>query len=148
MSHPLPEPRIGYVHQFIWITLFTIMTSFAAAEDEAAEEEAAAPKVQYIKLEPAIIVNFAAERPKPRYMRAGVHLQVPNEHAVNVEKHLVAIRHHLIMFLSGLTDEQTASPDAINDVRLGALQVSQEAVAQWVPDAKIDDLLFSDFVLQ
>lgn len=123
------------------------------AQAKSAEKAGeAGPGVEYIEMQPAFVVNFGTTG-RIGYLKTDVSLRVSAQAAGAVELHMPALRHELIMLLSGQSAEALASPEQREALRLAALQAVRRVIAAAAGDAGaaesgVKDLLFTSFILQ
>jgi len=78
--------------------------------------------VNYIPIKPHLVVNYGGTG-KVKYIRAELSLRTEDMHsAQEVSHHMPLIRDTLIMLISSMTDEQMASIDGKEKMRLDALE--------------------------
>lgn len=107
---------------------------------EGAEE--ASP---YVALEP-IIVNLDGKR---RYLKADVQLQVEGpEKQAKLKAHMPVIRHTLIMLLSNRDPQKILEIEERNKLREEVRDALVEALEPLGVEDVIDDVLFTDFMVQ
>lgn len=132
--------------------LLALLIPFAALANEEKEEpkegEAAAPKVAYVGLTPALVGNYGAG-PKLKYYKADISLQVAGADAAkSVEYHEPLIRNQLVMLFAQQTDESLATPDSKEKLRQEALKQVQQVLQQEEGKPLVDDLLFNNLIIQ
>ena len=118
-----------------------------ATEAAEVEEEIKAPAIYY-PLKPTIIVNFNA-RGKQRYMQAGISLLIrDNDVVAAVEEHSVMLQHGLLMLFSSqdYTELQTAEGKEV--LRQKALAEIQRLLEQEIGQPGVEQLLFTNLVMQ
>lgn len=134
---------------FILATLFAC----AAAPAPAAAEEApaaAGDEVRYVPLQPAFVCNFGfSETGRLMYLKADVSIRVSSQDAEMAARyHLPALRNSLVLLLSR-QDEATVSSSAGRElIRNQALNELNEILASEEGTPYIDDLLFTNFIVQ
>jgi flagellar protein FliL len=85
--------------------------------------------VNYIPIKPHLVVNYGGSG-KVKYIKAELSLRTEDAHsAQEVAHHMPLIRDTLIMLISSVTDEQMASAEGKEDMRLEALEKINEALA-------------------
>ncbi len=130
-----------------WILLLVLCLPIAV-QTVHAQEGGAAPKVTYVTLFPSLVGNYGAGT-KLQYYKADVALRVANEEAAKrVEHHAPLIRNQLVMLFAQQTDETLASLEGKERLRLEALTQIQQVLAQEEGSALVDDLLFTNLVVQ
>jgi flagellar protein FliL len=78
--------------------------------------------VNYIPIKPHLVVNYGGTG-KVKYIKAELSLRTEDLHsAQEVSHHMPLVRDTLIMLISSVTDEQMASPEGKEKMRLDALE--------------------------
>ena len=84
--------------------------------------------VNYIAIKPHLVVNYGGTG-KVKYIKAELSLRTEDMHsAQEVSHHMPLIRDTLIMLISSVTDEQMASAEGKEEMRLEALAKINEAL--------------------
>ncbi|MFT2185961.1 flagellar basal body-associated protein FliL [Pseudomonas putida] len=122
------------------------------SEPASAAEPAAGnakPAAIYEALPPAFVVNFN-QNGRQRYMQVSITLQARNQADLNALKvHMPVIRNNLVMMFSGQGfDTLASSPVGQEMLRQKATAVVQEVAQKEVGKPVVDQLLFTNFVLQ
>ncbi len=117
-----------------------------------AEAEAAAANVKpvaiYEPLTPPFVVNYK-QNGRDRYMQVSITLQGHDKAALDELKvHMPVIRNNLVMMFSGETFETIASPVGLEMLRQKATAAVQAVGQKELGKTVIDQLLFTNFVLQ
>ncbi|HKS13288.1 MAG TPA: flagellar basal body-associated FliL family protein, partial [Pseudomonas sp.] len=107
------------------------------------------PPAIYEPLTPAFVVNFN-QNGRQRYMQVSITLQGRDQAALDALKvHMPVIRNNLVMMFSGQGfDTLAGSPVGQEMLRQKATAVVQEVAQKEVGKPVIDQLLFTNFVLQ
>ena len=107
------------------------------------------PGAIYEALTPAFVVNFN-QNGRQRYMQLSITLQARNQADLDALKvHMPVIRNNLVMMFSGQGfDTLASSPVGQEMLRQKATAVVQEVAQKEVGKPVIDQLLFTNFVLQ
>ena len=107
------------------------------------------PAALYEALSPAFVVNFN-QNGRQRYMQVSITLQGRNQADMDALKvHMPVIRNNLVMMFSGQGfDTLASSPVGQEMLRQKATAVVQEVAQKEVGKPVIDQLLFTNFVLQ
>jgi len=88
--------------------------------------------VNYLSIKPPLIVNYGGIG-KIKFIKVEISMRVENNsNAIEVAHHMPLIRDTLIMFLSGMTDEQISSGEGKESMRQQALTKINEAIASQV----------------
>ena len=114
-----------------------------------AEDEVPVPSaVEYVKIEPAIVVNYGSSG-RMKYLRTEVALKVSGgEAASEVNHHKPYIRNKLVLLLSAQDTETMNSSAGRESLRKVALDETRALMVQLEGMPYIDDLYFSSFVVQ
>ena len=133
------------------LMLLCLLPLLAQAKSAEKAEEGG-PGSEYIEMQPAFVVNFGTTG-RIGYLKTDVSLRVSAQAAGAVELHMPALRHELIMLLSGQSAEALASPEQREALRLAALEAVRRVIAAAAGDAGaaesgVKDLLFTSFILQ
>lgn len=123
-----------------------------ANKEEKAPDAAAAvsakPVAIYEALTPAFVVNLN-QNGKQRYLQVSITLMTHDQAGLDALKvHLPVIRNNLVMLLSGQDFTTLASPVGIEMLRQKATASVQEVAQKEVGKLVVDQLLFTNFVLQ
>lgn len=87
--------------------------------------------VNYIPLKPAMIVNYASNGSKVRYIRAEISLRTEDAANAQIVSHNMAVvRDTLIMYMSSLTQEELSSGEGKEHMRVTALEKINEALEE------------------
>ena len=107
------------------------------------------PAALYEALSPAFVVNFN-QNGRQRYMQVSITLQGRSQADMDALKvHMPVIRNNLVMMFSGQGfDTLASSPVGQEMLRQKATAVVQEVAQKEVGKPVIDQLLFTNFVLQ
>ena len=110
-------------------------------------EEIKAPAIYY-PLKPTIIVNFNA-RGKQRYLQAEVSLLVrDNDVVAAIEEHSMMLQHGLLMLFSGQDYNELQTPEGKELLRQQALAEVQRLLEQEIGKPGVEQLLFTNLVMQ
>ncbi|CCU74021.1 MAG: flagellar basal body-associated FliL family protein [Thalassolituus sp.] len=140
---------------WLWcgLTIAAMMSPLAWAEDAAVdaaegEGEAAGPQTRYIYMEPAFVVNYGSTG-RMKYLRTEVALKVSSaEAAGKVSEHKPYLRNNLVMMFSAQESEIMNSSQGREQLRKLALDEVRAVMEQLEGMPYIDDLYFSNFVVQ
>ena len=106
------------------------------------------PAAIYEPLAPAFVVNFN-QNGRQRYMQVSITMQGRDQAALDALKvHMPVIRNHLVMLFSGQPFDSLATPVGQEMLRQKATASVQEVAQKEVGKLVIDQLLFTNFVLQ
>ena len=129
-------------------TWFFMHKSASAPAPDAAQSNVK-PAAIYEPLAPAFVVNFN-QNGRQRYMQVSITLQARNQADLDALKvHMPVIRNNLVMMFSGQGfDTLAGSPVGQEMLRQKATAVVQEVAQKEVGKPVVDQLLFTNFVLQ
>ena len=128
-------------------TWFFMHKSESAPAPEAAQSNIK-PAAIYEPLAPAFVVNFN-QNGRQRYMQVSITMQARDQAALDALKvHMPVIRNNLVMLFSGQTFESLATPVGQEMLRRKATASVQEVAQKEVGKLVVDQLLFTNFVLQ
>jgi len=124
----------------------------AAAEetDDAAEAEAEAVKLPavYFAIKPPILLTYS-DRGRQRYAQVELTLLTRSESVVKeVELHSSRIRNDLIMAFSGLEFHEIQTPEGKELMRQQALQTVQRIMTEEMGEPGVEQVLFTNLVMQ
>jgi len=103
----------------------SLLAPFAAASGGG---ETFKEGVNYIAIKPALVVNYGGPG-RVKYIKAELSLRTEDAHsAQEVSHHMPLIRDTLIMLISSVTDEQMASGEGKEKMRVEALAKVNEAL--------------------
>jgi flagellar FliL protein len=122
------------------------------ADAKPADAAAAAPSGKqpalYEPLSPAFVVNYKVNG-RDRYMQVSITLQARNQADLDALKvHMPVIRNNLVMMFSGQNFDTLNTPIGQEMLRQKATAGVQEVAQKEVGKPVIDQLLFTNFVLQ
>ena len=125
---------------FLLIIVF-ISDSYAGNGDDKEPME-----THYVKLQHSIVSNLTGG---PKYIRCDV--QLMTHYASNVpelELHMPAIRHSILMLLAGADGKQLLTPEGKEALRKQALQAVNETLKKQTGDTQVDDLYFTAYYVK
>lgn len=124
--------------------------------DEVAEEGAdlaepvaeATKPAMYFPIKPAFVVNFQS-RGRTRYLQADVTVMTRNPAVFDaIQMHLPLIKNKLVMLFSGAVYEELQTDEGKELLRQQALVALQEIMQQEIGEAGVEQVLFTNFVMQ
>ncbi|MFT8233005.1 flagellar basal body-associated protein FliL [Pseudomonas guariconensis] len=129
-------------------TWFVMHKSESAPAVDPAQANVKAAAI-YEPLAPAFVVNFN-QNGRQRYMQVSITMQGRNQADLDALKvHMPVIRNNLVMMFSGQGfDILASSPVGQEMLRQKATAVVQEVAQKEVGKPVVDQLLFTNFVLQ
>lgn len=120
----------------------------AEIDAEAVAVEAPRAPVQYLELSPAFIVNFPHQG-RQRFMQATVTVMGRDAEALEaVTQHMPVIRHNLINLLSAQLILVFEDPEGIEQLRQMATDEVNQILLREIGREGIEQLLFTNFVMQ
>ncbi|MBD1588027.1 flagellar basal body-associated protein FliL [Pseudomonas typographi] len=115
---------------------------------DAATVATAKPAAIYEALQPAFVVNLA-QQGRQRYLQVSITLMSHDaEGMAALKEHMPVIRNNLVLLLSGQDFNQLASPVGTEMLRQKATASVQEVAQKEIGKLVVDQLLFTNFVLQ
>lgn len=133
--------------RWILLVLLSCLPLTAPAEEEGEEGGVFAPKVEYVEIRPEIVTNYGSEG-RLHFLRARATVRATGSDAAEaVRYHMAFIQNTLLMLLGAQTREEAVSMESREQLRLKALeQINAFLAAEGEP--KVDDLLFTEFLVQ
>ncbi|MDX1450977.1 MAG: flagellar basal body-associated FliL family protein [Oleiphilaceae bacterium] len=133
----------------VWKMMAVVMLAWHVITTVHAEEEPAAPQIQYYDLDPPFVTNYDVSTNKLKFVKATVAVRATSQAAITeFMSHEPMIRHEIVMLLSRQTEETMSSSAGQEAIRTEALKLVQDALKQETGSTQIDDLLFTEFVVQ
>ena len=131
------------------LLLVPLAQASSGGEGGEAGKEANTRGYEYIEFTPGFTVNFASSG-KVGFVKAEVSLKVASAARAQVEEHMPAIRHTLIMLLSRQDDATIAAGEPREALRVAALEAVRSLMSELAetPPEEIQDLLFTGFISQ
>lgn len=132
--------------------VFVCLPMLVHAQDEEGEEgeEAAMPMktAVYVPLQPPFVVNYGGKG-RLKYLRAELSVRVVDPQLANaIRHHLPYIRNELVLLFSRQTEEVVNSTQGREDLRKKALEAVQAVVLAEDELEGVEDLFFTNFVVQ
>ncbi len=122
-------------------------TAFASTPPPKPATPGEAQKL-YLKLEPALVVNVE-EGDVVRFLQVNAQLQYGQPLAQPIiEKHMPAIRHAMIMLLSGQSVTEIKTPQGKEHLRETTLKAIQQVMTDATGEEVVDAVYFTGFVIQ
>ncbi|MEF9674300.1 flagellar basal body-associated protein FliL [Pseudomonas sp. MWU13-2100] len=130
-----------------WYFMHNAQNKPAAAPVEAATS-GKQPAI-FEPMAPAFVTNFKDASGRQRYMQVSITLLARNQADLDALKvHMPVIRNNLVMLFSGQTYETLATPVGQELLRQKATASVQEVAQKEVGKVVIEQLLFTNYVLQ
>lgn len=135
--------------QLVGIILLVSFTNGVFAESKPASgENELTPTLLYIKLEPPFVVNVE-DGETLRFLQVNTELQFSDALAQPIiEKHIPAIRHAMIMLLSGQPAKEIKTPKGKETLRMAALEKVQKVMTDNTEQPVVEALYFTGFIIQ
>lgn len=134
------------MRKLILLASLLMMSSLVlASESEKKADESAGPVIEYLEMKPKFTVNLA--EPK-KYLLINIQLLVEGAGAIEkIKKQMPALRHEMIMLLSGMhiTDLQTM--EQREALRGKTKQVIADALSKTQSNEGFKDVFFSEFLI-
>ena len=121
-----------------------------SAEAAAADKPANAAKApaMYFPIQPPFVVNFQS-RGRTRYVQADVTVMTRNPKVFDaIQMHLPLIKNRLVMLFSGGVYEELQTDEGKELMRQQALEALQAIMQQEIGEKGIEQVLFTNFVMQ
>ena len=129
-------------------TWFFLHKADSTPEVDPASVTNVKPAAIYEPLAPAFVVNFN-QNGRQRYMQVSITMQGRDQAALDALKvHMPVIRNNLVMLFSGQPFEALSTPVGQEMLRQKATASVQEVAQKEVGKLVIDQMLFTNFVLQ
>lgn len=128
-----------------FIALFLILFIHGTAWSE---EQPGLPPQIYMKLEPPFVVNVE-DGDVVRFLQVNAELQYSDATAQPlIEKHMDAIRHTMVMLLSGQPTKVLKTAKGKEDLRLNAQKEIQKLLTEYAGKPLIEAIYFTGFIIQ
>ena len=125
------------------VLLFSVLFATAAQAEGEAES---GTSVVYVELSPSFVTNYQSN--KMGYLKADVTLKVKGDQTAEaVDRHIPAIRHHLVMLFSSQTMEALNSMEGKEQLKETALSEVVSALQEEGEPAEVEDILFTSFIV-
>ena len=136
-----------FITALIILFLSAMQTSHAQSSKAPPPADGELPK-HYLKLDPPIVVNVD-EGDIVRFLQVDTQMQYsdPLAEAI-IEKHMPAIRHALVMALSGQSVTEIKTPQGKEKLREATLLKLQQVMTDTTGEPVIDAIYFTGFVIQ
>ena len=114
----------------------------------AEEEEAPPPQAQYVALKPSFVGTLGSG-PRIQYLKADVALRTDDPPAVEkLHYHDALIRNALVFLFSAQLPENLSTLEGKETLRADALAAVQQVLEEEEGDPLVDDLLFTNLIVQ
>jgi len=124
------------------------VTGAHASEGEG-ESEKTASNSEYLDIKPALITNYGGAGPI-HFLKAELTLRLSKDADASqlVMRHMPHIRHELIMLFSRQNEDNLTTMQGKEQLRQEALAAVQKILQSEENKKLVDDLLFTNFVIQ
>ncbi|HLF96704.1 MAG TPA: flagellar basal body-associated FliL family protein [Methylococcaceae bacterium] len=113
---------------------------------ETKEGEAAAPALEYLPLEPPLVVNLQGQK---RYLKADVQLLIEGaENLKRIKEQMPVIRHALILLMSERDPATLANGEEREKLRAATLNEIRAALEKYSNSEGLKDVFFANFLVQ
>lgn len=138
-----------FIRWMLRVCLLCASAGVFAAEHGGGESKGEAGVSEYMELKPALITNYGGPGPI-HFLKAEITLRVGKlpETRETVAHHMPRIRHELIMLLSRQNETDLESMEGKEKLRQDALGTLQKFMEAETGKKNIEDLLFTNFVIQ
>ncbi len=134
------------------LSVVGLLAYVTASAEEALPDtpQAIGGVVRYVELKPTFVANFGvSDAGALRYVRADVTVRVSNKDAEYATRyHLPALRNSLVLLLSRQDESTVSSASGRETLKAEALQELREVLEAEEGEGHIDDLMFTNFVVQ
>lgn len=123
---------------------------FAKKGGKSSPIEIAAPKKmpKYYAFDPSFVVNFT-ENDHIRYLQVSVELMTYDEKIIaDMQPYIPLLRNNLIMLFSNITFDDISTMEGKNKLREEALFEVQGVLEQKIGNKGVEELYFTNFVMQ
>ena len=135
----------------IWVLAALIMAPAAYAEEATQDiPDPIGGVVRYVELKPTFVTNYGvSDSGRLRYIKADVTVRVSNKEGEYAARyHLAALRNSLVMLLSRQDESTVSSSSGRETIKVEALQELREILEREEGEGHIEDLMFTNFVVQ
>ncbi len=131
------------------INMYLLLSDDGDDDSEQPVEQVEAPRpVIYIKIDP-FTVNLQGDLCGQRLLYVGLSLQVADSETESyVREHMPQLRSRLLMLLSGQSSQSVATQDGKEQLKAKILALFQESAGDQQPELQVDDVLFTEFIVQ
>jgi len=131
----------------IYLLLRETGDATAAAVEEQGEEPEEAVNPIFVKIDP-FTVNLQGDL-YGRLLYVGLSLQVGDDETRDfLLEHMPQVRSRLLILHSAQSPEKLATPEGKRELVAGIITALSEPMAKAQPELRIDDVLFSEFIVQ
>lgn len=144
---------LGVVLLFLLVPVVVALMMMRQGAVEAVDETAAAAPERpasalYYPLRPPFVVNFE-HRGRVRYLQVSITLMARDPAVIEaVQQHMPLIRNRVILLLGGEDFEELRTDEGRELLRLALLEALQEILEEELGKPGIEQVLFTNFVMQ
>lgn len=119
-----------------------------SAKDDAQAEDTSTAPAQYIAFKPDFVSNYVIDG-RARYMKIVVSAMTRDDEVrVAINNHMPALRNQLVMLFGAADFTALKTAEGKTALRQSALEVCQEVMQKELGKPGIEQIFFTDFVLQ
>lgn len=153
----------GGSSKLLWLMILLVLLSTAAAgaaiymvmndRNGNGEEEAQAQQLErqapiFVKIDP-FTVNLADDNFGSRLLYTGISLKVSNDETREIlEEHMPQVRSRLLMLFSGKQASELTTPNGKRHLSEEVIATLSEPLTEPQPSLEIQDVLFTEFIVQ
>lgn len=117
-------------------------------EQQKEPKTAQRPPAMYFPIKPPFVVNFQS-RGRQRFLQVDVAIMTRNQQVYGaIQTHLPLIKNRLVMLFGGQVYEELQTDEGRELLRQKALEAIQSILDAEIGEAEIDQVLFTNFVMQ
>ncbi len=144
-----------YVNDMRLMAILVAIVGFSSAVNaEETDEEGlplqTGPSIRYVELKPSFVTNFGvSDKGHMSYVKADITVQVASRDAEYATRyHLPALRDRLVLLLARQDESTISSSMGRETIKAEALAELREVLSKEEGEDFIDDLMFTNFVVQ
>lgn len=131
------------------LNMYLLLSDDSEDDSEQPVEQVTEPKpVIYVKLDP-FTVNLQGDLCGQRLLYIGLSLQVADaETESHLLEHMPQLRSRMLMLLSGQSSQTVATQQGKEQLKAEILKLFDEPRDDGQPELHVDDVLFTEFIVQ
>lgn len=152
----------GGSSKLMWLMVMLVFVSLAAAsaaiymvmsDDSPGQGQMQSQQIErqapiFLKIDP-FTVNLADDDFGSRLLYVGISLKIGNEETRDILKeHMPQVRSRLLMLFSGKEAQELVTPDGRRRLADDVMATLNEPMSQQQPSLDIQDVLFTEFIVQ
>lgn len=142
----------GVLLLLIVVVIFTTLWAVGRHQESQAAQQAApvdtSPAAIYVPLNPPFVVNFES-RGRLRFLQVSLTVMTRDAEVVaGIEAHMPLVRSKLLMMLGGESYEALQTEEGKDALGLKAQQIIDDILRQEIGKGGVEQLLFTNFVMQ